>query len=59
MTEYGLDEISCRRLMRHADSNMTERYVHLNLKPLKRKLEQYSPVRLIKVDCQKLDKMLV
>jgi integrase len=59
MTEYGLDEISCRRLMRHADSSMTERYVHLNLKPLRSKLERYSPLRLIKADCQKLDKMLV
>lgn len=59
MTEYGLDEISCRRLMRHSDSSMTERYVHLNLKALKRKLEKYSPIRLIKGNCQKLDKMLV
>lgn len=47
MTEYGLDEISCRRLMRHADSSMTERYVHLNLTTLRRKLEQYSPLRLV------------
>ncbi|MBA7566439.1 Tyrosine recombinase XerC [subsurface metagenome] len=46
MTEYGLDEISCRRLMRHADSSMTERYVHLDLTTLSRKLGQYSPLRL-------------
>lgn len=59
MTEYGLDEISCRRLMRHADSSMTERYVHLNLNPLRQKLEQFSPIRLINHNCQKLDKMLV
>ncbi|GAI59383.1 unnamed protein product, partial [marine sediment metagenome] len=47
MTEHGLDEISCRRLMRHADSSMTERYVHLDLTTLSRKLGQYSPLRLV------------
>jgi len=58
MTEHGLDEISCRRLMRHADGSMTERYVHLNLKPLRAKLIRYSPLSLIKVDQQELDNLI-
>ena len=58
MTEYGLDEISCRRLMRHTDGSMTERYVHLNLKPLRAKLERFSPLRLIKAAPQELDNLL-
>ncbi len=49
-TEHGLDEISCRRLMRHSSRSQTEHYVHLSLDALRRKLELFSPLRLVNGD---------
>ena len=39
----GLDDFSSRRLLRHADTQMTDRYSALNLEELKAKEEQYNP----------------
>jgi integrase/recombinase XerD len=57
MVEKGLDEISCRRLMRHSERSVTEGYVHLGLEQLRAKLEEYSPIRRISGNGHKLDKI--
>lgn len=43
----GLDDFSSRRLLRHADTQMTDRYSALNLEELRAKEEQYNPLRVL------------
>ncbi len=43
----GLDSYSSRRLLRHADTDMTDRYSALNLEELRAKEERYNPLRVL------------
>ncbi len=43
----GLDDYSSRRLLRHADTAMTDRYSALNLEELRAKEEKYNPLRVL------------
>ncbi|MBA7637566.1 Tyrosine recombinase XerC [subsurface metagenome] len=43
----GLDGYSSRRLLRHADTQMTDRYSALNLEELRAKEEQFNPLRVL------------
>ena len=52
----GLDDYSSRRLLRHADTQMTDRYSALNLEELRAKEEQYNPLRVLARQNQQLGK---
>lgn len=43
----GIDTYSSRRLLRHADTQMTDRYSALNLNELRAKEEKYNPLRVL------------
>ena len=43
----GLDSYSSRRLLRHASTEMTDKYTELNLNELMVKEEQYNPLRFL------------
>ena len=43
----GLDSYSSRRLLRHADTKMTDLYSQLNFDELRAKEERYNPLRIL------------
>ena len=44
----GLDDYSSRRLLRHASTQMTDRYSALNLEELRAKEEKFNPLRVLR-----------
>jgi site-specific recombinase XerD len=47
LTRAGCDSVSCKRLLRHRDFDITSHYIHLTFDDLTNKLVQFSPLAII------------